>query len=856
MKSLILILFLACFPYAVLTGQSLNDSLRVPVDTVQQIAAIDTTSRSDVDTVVSYSATDSIAFSPVTRFMKMYGKGNIEYRETKLKAERVDINWNTSTLVAYGIKDSTDSTKKKMKGNPIMSDGGENYTGARIAYNFKSRRGKIVLAESEMAGAYYYGEEIRKMDKDILFVSGGRYTTCDKPEPHYHFASTRMKVIPHDRIIAEPIYLYIADVPVFALPFGVFPNERGRRSGILAPSFGEDSRLGRYLAGGGYYWAMSDYTDLTARADWYTKGGWVFHGQFNYALRYEFEGSVNVNWTNKYYGFASDPGYQTQRDYNVGITHNQNFNPTTRLVVDFSFANSSYYQNTTTNLNDYRRQNIVSNATLSKSWEGTSNSASVNLYRDQDLRNGNIRMRLPDINFSHSQSYPFRRSKAGRSSSDNFSWYEMIGVSYTGQINSEYNKIKRLDSTGIFDETTRYGASHDMNISAAPKAGYITVSPNFSYHERWYPENIDKEINALDSTEMKRVNKGFKSVRWFSAGLAASTKLYGIFPVQILGLQGFRHTLSPTLSYNLAPDFSKSFWGFYGHYYNPKTRMDVRYDRYEDGLFGGAPAGELQSIGLSVTNNFEAKAEQTDTTKEAVKYQLLYVGANIAYNLAADSLRLSDLYLNYRTDFGGIINVGGGVTYTFYRMDSSGIGSPRKINQFLVSNNEGLARLTQFSFNISTTLSGGEKMSALPTSEFPTVVRPGDTTSHTEKSEQKRSGEKEPIFSIPWTLSLRWDYSINRSNPYALTRNSNINGEIALGLTKNWRVRMGGSYDLITRKFAGVTVNVYRDLHCWEMNFDWYPTGDFRGFRFELRVKAPELRDLKVTKQGGVYTRG
>ena len=67
---------------------------------------------------------------------------------------------------------------------------------------------------------------------------------------------------------------------------------------------------------------------------------------------------------------------------------------------------------------------------------------------------------------------------------------------------------------------------------------------------------------------------------------------------------------------------------------------------------------------------------------------------------------------------------------------------------------------------------------------------------------------------------------------------------------------MGGSYDLITRKFAGVTVNVYRDLHCWEMNFDWYPTGDFRGFRFELRVKAPELRDLKVTKQGGVYTRG
>jgi lipopolysaccharide assembly outer membrane protein LptD (OstA) len=830
--------------------------LRVPVDTVQQIAAVDTTSRSDVDTVVSYSATDSIAFSPVTRFMKMYGKGNIEYRETKLKAERVDINWNTSTLVAYGVKDSTDSTKKKMKGNPVMSDGGEQYTGARIAYNFKSRRGKIVLAESEMGGAYYSGEEIRKMDKDILFVSGGRYTTCDKPEPHYHFASSRMKVIPHDRIIAEPIYLYIADVPVFVLPFGVFPNERGRRSGILAPAFGEDARLGRYLAGGGYYWAMNDYMDLTTRADWYTKGGWVFHGQFNYALRYEFDGNINVNWTDKYYGLASDPGYQTQRDYNVGITHHQDFNPSTRLVVDFSFANSSYYQNTTTNLNDYLRQNIVSNATLSKNWEGTPNSASVNLYRDQDLRNGNIRMRLPDINFSHSQSYPFRRSKAGRSSSDNFSWYELIGFSYTGQFNNEYNKIKRTDTTGLFDETTRYGASHDVNISAAPKTGYITISPNFSYHERWYPENIDKEFDAVNSTEIKRTNKGFKSVRWFSAGLSASTKLYGIFPVRVLGLQGFRHTLMPSLNYNFMPDFSKSFWGFYGRYYNPNTGRDVQYDRYENGLFGGAPSGEQQSISLNVTNNFEAKAEQIDTTKEAAKYQLLYLGANVSYNLAADSLRLSDLNLNYRTDFGGIINVGGSASYTFYRTDTTGGSYPHRVNKYLISNNEGLARLTRFSFNISTSLSGGEKMSALPTGGLPSAMPRGDTTSRAEKSAIKKIGEKEPVFSIPWSLSLTWDYSIDRSNPYALTRYSNVRGDITLGLTKNWRVNISGGYDLITRRFAGVTVNVYRDLHCWEMNFNWYPTGDFRGFRIELRVKAPELRDLKVTKQGGVYTRG
>ncbi len=470
---------MACLPLAIMTAQTVADSLRAPIDTTKQVTAVDTTSRSSVDTVVVYSASDSITFSPVTRFMKMYGKGNIEYRETNLKAARIDINWNTSTLVAYGVKDSTDSTKNKMSGNPVMSDGGEQYTGAQIAYNFKTQRGKITLAESQMSGAYYYGEEIRKMDRNVLFVSDGRYTTCDKPEPHYYFASTKMKVIPHDKIVAEPIYLYIADVPVFALPFGVFPNERGRRSGIITPAFGEDARLGRYLSGGGYYWAISDYTDLTARADWYTKGGWIFHGVFNYALRYKFAGNFSLNWTNKHYGLQSDPGYQTQRDYNISINHHQDFNPTTKLDVNFSFASSSYYQNTTTNLDDYLRQNIVSNATLSKSWEGTPNSVSINLYRDQDLRNGNVRMRLPSVSFSHSQSYPFRLRKAGKSTSDNFAWYELIGINYSGQFESEY--------TGS-SSVLRSASCFRRSPSSAPcwtSAAATATSPPPSSPSRW-----------------------------------------------------------------------------------------------------------------------------------------------------------------------------------------------------------------------------------------------------------------------------------------------------------------------------------------------------------------------------------
>jgi hypothetical protein len=44
-------------------------------------------------------------------------------------------------------------------------------------------------------------------------------------------------------------------------------------------------------------------------------------------------------------------------------------------------------------------------------------------------------------------------------------------------------------------------------------------------------------------------------------------------------------------------------------------------------------------------------------------------------------------------------------------------------------------------------------------------------------------------------------------------------------------------------------MNISRDLHCWLMNFQWSPLGPYAGYRFEIKVKAPQLQDIKLTKQ-------
>jgi hypothetical protein len=109
--------------------------------------------------------------------------------------------------------------------------------------------------------------------------------------------------------------------------------------------------------------------------------------------------------------------------------------------------------------------------------------------------------------------------------------------------------------------------------------------------------------------------------------------------------------------------------------------------------------------------------------------------------------------------------------------------------------------------------------------------------------------DRDPDFSIPWDLSLNYNYNESRPTPNNITKNSNISGSLNFNLTPTWKFSVTGSYDLSRKEFAAPQVRISRDLHCWIMNFTWNPIGIYRGYTFEIRIKAPQLQDLKVTKR-------
>jgi lipopolysaccharide assembly outer membrane protein LptD (OstA) len=791
-----------------------------------------------IDTLINYSAGDSIVYSIRTRMMTLYGKSNITYQQMQLRSERIDVDWTSATLYAVGI-DSTDSTgvQKKVR-TPVMRDAGEEYHGKELAYNFRTRRGRIVVGETVIDQGYYHGENIKRVDQKTLFVEDGRYTTCDLPEPHYFFLSPKMKVTMQDKVIAERVYLYIADVPLFALPFGVFPNQRGRRSGIIAPAYGEDARRGRFLSHLGYYWAISEYMDMNVRSDLFTRGGYALYSDYRYALRYQFTGSVSGEYRRLHTGEASDPGRTDEESYRATILHNQEIDPTMRFNVNFTFASNNSFRNTI-DLRQALDQSITSNATISKQWEGTPNSMSLNVSRRQNLINGGVSEVLPSMSFNHSQSYPLRFGRT--TSSTEYAWYEMIGLSYRANASNSRTKSPQT-VTGIrtsmdgadtvvavkqfgFDRTR--SLSQDVAVNIAPKLGYFTISPQLSYSDQ--RTFLDQDIPGRSTDSMLIVTNRQTTTKsgTLSSGLGIGTKLYGFLQPGIFGIESIRHTLQPSLSIT-----------------------------YRNQIVGNSINPRQVFASLNVGNLFEMKTRPTEEGKEPDRIQLLNAGAGVSYNFTADSLNFSPIGVNYRTGIGQRLDVGGSASFDLYQLVQVAPDQYVRVNRFLINEEGRLARLTNFTISVATSLSGEATKRATASQSAA-----GDTMLQGTQPEAQRGyygifgNAEEPNFSIPWRLSLALDYSESKVPPSPF-RSANIRGSLEFNLTENWKISGSGGYDLVNSRVVVPNINVTRDLHCWIMNFSWVPTGLYKHYMFEIRVKAPQLQDVKVTKQGserGIY---
>ncbi len=805
----------------------------------QRDSAIATTSEEiALDTMVMYFG-EPIEVLVQERKVVLHGSAiepaKVVYRDMTLESALIVVDLDSSLIRAEGIVDTaaagTDSADRRI-GNPVFRQANqEPLFGRVIEYNMNTRKGRVLHGRTKYEDSYYSGENITRLNSRVLQIKNGTFTTCDlEDHPHYYFRGRQMKIHLDDKVIARDVIMYIEDVPVFYLPFGVFPIRRGRHSGLIIPTFGSSQLEGRYLRGLGYYWAPNDFLDVKGLVDFYEKSGFMFRGDTRYAKRYSLGGNLSGSFTRKNFITGGK-----ERMWDLELNHKQEISPTSRLAIDGSFASSgSYYQNFTLDRNRRITRELISNATYHKSFKESHHNLSINLQRRQDLELGNIQSTLPQLNLSRTTPvYPFMpKGKSGTADS----WYENMNFRYSSTLVNRKSK-QRFSLDGEFTEKSPRGIQNNIDfLMPVTVMRHINFSPSLRVREEWYDKTLAGRYESGEGI-IRSAHSGFAARHLFDGGVSATTKIYGIFAPKIGNVQAIRHVMTPTVNFSYRPDFSDKSFGYFKTVYDTAGTA-YRYDRFGESIFGGTPDGRIGSMSLSLGNILQMKTGTPDKEK---KYDLFNMNLSTGYNFAAEQYKLNDLITSFRML--SFFDFDMSASHSFYQTD------PRT-GQRLDKYRSGLPRLQRLQLTTGFHLQGGENGSASVVNEN---KRAGiesedeyvDTVSK-DKEERFLSDEDSPSFSIPYSLQAGIRYNVEQYNPLSRREIFSTTTTLNFNLTEHWRISHGAEIDIMNRRLIYQDFSFYRDMHCFEFRFNWTPTGALKGYYLTLRIKNPMLRDLKI----------
>ena len=816
---------------------------------------------------VTYFADDSIRFDMNHQKAYLFGNAEVFYESIILKAGYIELDMKNNTLFANSTKDSIG----QKIGKPIFSDNGQEFSTETITFNFKTKKGLITQIITKEGEGYIHSDTAKKFEDNVLFIKNGAYTTCDQEHPHFSIKSTKIKIIPDDKIITGPAYLSIADIPTpLGVPFGLFPNKKGRASGVLIPTYGESAIAGFFLKNGGYYFGLNDKFDVALRGDIYSKGSWAGRVLSTYKKRYGYNGNLSVRYSVFKFGESELPTFSKERDFFVSWTHTQDpkAKPNTRLSAKVNAGSNSYNKYNSNNSTDYLKNTLQSNISYSKSWAGKPYNLAVNLRHSQNTITRNINLSLPEVIFSVNRFYPFK----GKNSIGKPKWHEKIGMTYRMDA---INKISTYDSllfNGIKFSDFNNGIKHSIPISTNFNIlKYFNLSPSFTYTDRWYFQSIDKRwigdtlINGTDTTYgyiQTDTVPGFKSAADFNFNTTLQTKIFGMLQFKKGKVKAIRHVMSPSIGISFRPDFSEDKWGYFKNVQNNAEGDIASYSIFGEsdtwrGVYGAPATGKYGVINIGITNNIEMKVKSKKDTITGTKKVLLIENLTLAtrYNLALDSLNLSDITLNgYTRLINNLLYVRYKANFDPYVLVSDSNGYSRNVNRFEWKENNRLARIENSDWYLGLNLKLGHKM-------FKENKK--STKGSKEELDMINQNKEDYIdFSIPWSLNI--NYNLSYLNNYYYTTSTqrdsisdkliqtlSFNGDI--NITEKWKVGFRSGYDFVNKDFTYTSIDIYRDLHCWEMNFNWIPFGFRQSYNFTIKVKSSVLQDLKLVRKREWY---
>jgi len=791
----------------------------------------------------------------------LYDNAELKYMNIELRAGIIEFDWENNIVSAGRIIDSLGNVTQ----TPIFKQGMDEVNPDSLRYNFDTKKALIWNSRSEQSDMNVFSEATKKENDSIYFIKEAKVTTSKNiDDPEYYIRIRSGKFIPKNKIIAGPSNLYIYDVPTpIFLPFAFFPLNENRNSGFIFPTIGQNNNRGYFIQNGGYYFAPSDFFDLTLLGDYYTNGSYGMRVESNYKKRYAYSGRLSFRFENLIDGERGLPGYSKSDIYNIRWSHSQDSkaNPNSRFSASVNLGSSNYFRESLNQINtpNFLNNTLNSSISYSKTFRGyPSVNLSLTASHSQNTRTKNVNLILPTFQGNVERIYPFVKKNAQKKGI-----LKNINFQYTFR---GENRINTTDSLflkkDMFDDA-KYGMKHSIPISTNFKVfKHFSVSMNGNFDEVWTGSTVFKnDYDITNNTQgSKETIKGFDRYSQYNFGMSIGTTIYGLFNFKEgKNIESIRHVIRPSISYNIRPSFEE----YYDTYIIDANGNTAEYTRFEDTFFGRPSKVYSSNIGINVSNNIEAKVRDKDSlATESKKIKILNnLNFSTSYNIAADSLNLSPIRMTAGTTiFENKLNVNIGATFDPYSINSNGI----RINKFNISNGGGLVRMTSANVNLSYSIDsksfgsdsknensenltgGGRSDDLFGQSQDLTRSTFDDNDSDDDKS---KKNIKEYINKIGWDLRLAHSltYLNNRGQKDIGSNSLMFSGNLML--SKKWKVGGSSGFDFKNKGFTYTQLRFERDLDSWKMNFSWVPFSVRESWYFFIGIKSGFLSDLKYDKR-------
>ncbi|WP_339656945.1 putative LPS assembly protein LptD [Flavobacterium frigidarium] len=814
---------------------------------------------------VKYKADNYVKIDQKKKLVTLYDKAELYYEDVELKSGIIVLDYEKNEVYAGRIKDSTG----KYTQYPNFKQGANEVQPDSIRFNFKTQKALIYNSRSDQGEFRIKAQVTKKENDSVYFLKGVRFTTSkDVDNPEYYFQTNKVKFIPGKKVITGLTNMVIADVPTpIALPFAYFPMSKETNvSGIILPSYNDSNTRGFSLQNGGYYFALSDHYDLTFLGDYYTNGSYGLRFESSYAKRYNYRGNINFRYENLITSERGFPDYAKQKIYNLQWSHSRDnkSNPNSTFSASVNLGSSKYFQQSINQANV--GSNLNNTLSSSVSYSKTFNSIpqvrmSLSATHSQNTQTEVINMTLPTLQLSVDRIYPF----AGK---------DDIKKGFFKNINLQYNlsgrnSITTTDSLFFKPQMFRdaqVGVQHSIPLSTNFKLfKYFSASTSVNYEEVWYAKTIERNFDVDQGAVVDKTVNGFDAYRTYSFSSSLGTTVYGTFNFgEDKKIQSIRHVMRPSLSYGYTPSFEK----YYDTYDSDGTgTISKQYTRFEGGIFGAPGLTNSNVLGFDLSNTFEAKVRDTDSTKTEPKKIMLLNNLNLStsYNLDADgvtSLAWSPVRVSGGTQlFKDKMNVNFGATLDPYAIDNSGT----RINTFNIDNGGSLFRMTSANMTLNYSISSQQNDKNKNKKNDQTQRNGGreddlfgrNTVNNGNVSQFDDDGEDpgEDVISEFFTSKLPWDMTF----AYSLTYGNNNREREIIGnsimisanadLTPKWKAGISTGYDFVQNGVTYTQLRFERDLLSWRMDFNWTPFGTNANWGFFIGIKSGVLSDIKWDKR-------